>query len=285
LEEFELMPWVQGPVVTTHIVLPQHTGSVDLILSSVSESQATQSESIVAKEIYSTSIVETQSVQTESIVAIEKYSATLSESQAKQTESIVVVETYRATISESQAVQSEAITVSEKYTVSLAESQSAQSESIAASESYVSTIAESQAVQDETITGTVTGVSGIVASIVEGQALQTEAITVIKAVPAPVQRPVQLVGMGGQWYTYYDLLRMGKKKLEESKAIPPVEKKRQTELTPAFSAALQRLGSKPRRRVAFHSIDITPVKDSMNKYVHHEARKTRARRDREAVEV
>jgi hypothetical protein len=207
------------------------------------------------------SIVENQSAQSEAISVSERYSAIISESQAAQSESVTIAERYSATISESQSIQSESVTAEERYTAS---------------------VAESQATQAEAITATVP--ISITADIAEGQAQQTESITAVKAIPAP-QRPVQLVGMGGQWYTYYDLLRMGKKKLEESKTIPPVPKKRQPELTPAFSAALQRLGSKPRRRVAFRSLDITPVQDSMKKYVHHEGRKTRARRDKEAVEV
>lgn len=212
--------------------------------------------------------------------------AAIAESQAAQSEAIVAAEKYSATIAESQAAQSEAISAAEKYSATIAEAQAQQTESITAAERFTATLAEAQAAQTEAITGTVAAAGAITADIVEAQAQQSEAIVAKSITPPPViQRPQQLVGMGGRWYTYRDLFGKGKKKLEEKKAIPPAPKKREPELSPVLEAALQRMGNTPRRRVAFKPIDIEPVQRSVLTYMKHEAHKTRERREREAVEV
>ena len=142
------------------------------------------------------SIAESQAAQTEAIVAAETYSAAVSESQSSQSEAIVVAEKYSAAIAESQAIQTESITASEKYSAALAETQASQTEAIVVAETYSATLAESQSAQSEAITGTVvTGV--ITADIAEVQSAQSEAVIGTVTVPIPVPPPFIGGGYGG----------------------------------------------------------------------------------------
>lgn len=187
-----------------------------------------------------------------------------------------------ATIAEAQAAQGEAIAGVLILQATMAESQAAQTEAIGASLILPAAIAESQAAQSEAIAGdVVTG--AITAALTEAQAAQAEAIAAVN-VPFPVQRPQQLVGMGGRYYTLGELLRMKKRKIEENAPKSPAP--RRPEPDPVFAQRMSRVGTRARREVTFTPLDLSEITTTVNQHEATAARRAvRRRREREAVEV
>jgi hypothetical protein len=192
-----------------------------------------------------------------------------------------------AAIAESQAVQTESIGAAERYSAVIAESQAAQSEAIVAAEKYSATIAEAQAAQSESITAA----ERYAATVIESQAAQVEAITAVNTPFIPVQKPQQLVGMGGRWYTYRELFAERKRELAELqrleglKAEKPVQPK-EPEPDPVFVSRMAALGSRQRSQIVFHPLDLSEVRQSLEEHETIAARRSvRRRREREAVEV
>ena len=100
----------------------------------------------------------------------------------------------------------------------------------------------------------------------------------------PVAKPISapaLAGWGGQPFVWDKPRR---RKLKPIQVIPPApEPKPEPRPQPvgALFDALQRLGTRPRKTMTFKSMDLEPLRRS----IEFSRRKTRERRDREAIEV
>ena len=97
-------------------------------------------------------------------------------------------------------------------------------------------------------------------------------------VPIIIQKSPALAGMGGQWYSYYDLLKKGKKKLTLSPlTIPPAPKPVEKPL-PEWIA---RVGQRQRTPVQARKLEIPAI----GQYKQNLQRQRRARREQEVIEV
>jgi hypothetical protein len=137
-----------------------------------------------------------------------------------------------------------------------------------------------EAGQNATLTVTTAGIAYVLTADPGSFALTGENAILTFTPATPAQRPAQLVGMGGRWYTYRELFREQKKK--HARKPEPVER----ELDPAFVHRMAKLGTRPRREVTFTPLDISDIRESIQEHKTIAVKNAvRRRREREAVEV